>query len=63
MLVQEYLKKKRIFKKVKQKNDLMYQDIYNCICQNKQKIRYIIQHVKPTAQLLFKIRFPKGAPT
>ena len=48
-------------KKVKPKNDLMYQDIYNCICQNTQKkIRFIIHYVKPTAQLLFKIRFPKG---
>ena len=37
MLVQEYLKKKRIFKKVKPQNDLMYQDIYNCICQNTKK--------------------------
>ena len=27
------------------------------------KIRYIIHYVKPTAQLLFKIRFPKGGPT
>ena len=36
MLVQEYLKK-WIFKKVKPKNDLMYQDIYNCICQNTKK--------------------------
>ena len=36
----------------------MYQDIYNCICQNTKK-RYIIHYVKPTAQLLFKIRFPK----
>ena len=34
MLVQEYLKKWRIFKKVKPKNDLIYQDIYNYICQN-----------------------------
>ena len=63
MLVQEYLKKKRIFKKVKPKNDLMYQDIYNCICQNTKKIRFIIHYVKPTAQLLFRIRFPKGGPT
>ena len=37
MLVQEYLKKLRIFKKVKPKNDLMYHDIYNCICQNTKK--------------------------
>ena len=28
-----------------------------------QKIRFIIHCVKPTAQLLFKIRFPKGGPT
>ena len=28
-----------------------------------QKIRYIIHYVKPTAQLLFKIRFPKGGAT
>ena len=40
----------------------MYQDIYNCICQNTKKIRFIIHYVKPTAQLLFKIRFPKGGP-
>ena len=39
----------------------MYQDIYNYICQDIQKkLRYIIHSVKPTAQLLFKIRFPKG---
>ena len=37
MLVQEYLKKSRIFKKVKPKNDLRYHDIYNCICQNTKK--------------------------
>ena len=30
--------------------------------QNKT-IRFIIHYVKPTAQLLFKIRFPKGEPT
>ena len=28
-----------------------------------QKIRFIIHYVKPTAQLLLKIRFPKGGPT
>ena len=28
-----------------------------------QKIRLIIHYVKPTAQLLFKIRFPNGGPT
>ena len=37
MLVQEYLKKWRIFKRVKSKNDMMYHDIYNCICQNTKK--------------------------
>ena len=63
MLVQEYLKKWRIFKRVKPKNDVMYHDIYNCICQNTKKIRFIIHYVKPTAQLLFRIRFPKGGPT
>ena len=49
--------------KIKPRNDLMYQDIYNCICQNTKKIRLIIHYVKPTAQLLFKIWFPKGGPT
>ena len=29
----------------------------------KIKIRFIIHYVKPTAQLLFKIWFPKGGPT
>ena len=29
----------------------------------KKKKRFIIHYVKPTAQLLFKIRFPKGGPT
>ena len=28
-----------------------------------QKIRFIIHYVKPTAKLLFKIRFPKSGPT
>ena len=28
-----------------------------------KKLRYIIHYIKPTAQLLFKIRFPKGGPT
>ena len=28
-----------------------------------KKLRYIIHYVKPTGQLLFKIRFPKGGPT
>ena len=28
-----------------------------------QNIRYIIQYVNPTAQMLFKIRFPKSGPT
>ena len=56
------LEKLRIFKKVKPKNDLMYQDIYNCICQNTKNIEFIIDYVKSTAQLLFKIRFLKGGP-
>ena len=28
-----------------------------------QKIRYIIHYVKPTAKLLFEIRFPNSGPT
>ena len=28
-----------------------------------KNIRFIIRYVKPTAQLLFKIQFPKGEPT
>ena len=31
--------------------------------KTKQKIRFFIHYIKPTAQLLFKIRFPKGGPT
>ena len=42
---------------------MMYQDIYNCICQNTKKWRYTIQYVKPTAQLVFKNRFPNNGPT
>ena len=42
----------------------MYQDIYKLhMSKHKQIRRYIIHYVKPTAQLLFKIRFPKGWPT
>ena len=36
--------------KIKPKNDMQYQDIYNCICQNTKKWRYTIHNVKPTAQ-------------
>ena len=31
--------------------------------KTQKKIRFIIHYVKPTAQLLFKIRFSKGGPT
>ena len=55
--------KKYLRSKDKAKYDMMYQDIYNCICQNTIKLRYTIQYVKPTAQLVFKNRFPKGGPT
>ena len=50
MLVQEYLKKWRIFKRVKPKNDMMFHDIYNCICQNtKNKIHNpLCQTYSPT---------------
>ena len=60
MLVQEYLKNTEYLRsKDKAKNDMMYQDIYSCICQNTTKWRYTIQYVKPTAQLMFKIDFQK----
>ena len=49
--------------KDKAKNDMMYQDIYNYICQNTKKMKIYYQYVKPTAQLVFKNRFPKGGPT
>ena len=42
---------------------MTYQDICNCICQNTQKWRYTSEYVKPTAQLVFKNRFPKGGLT
>ena len=55
MLVQEYLNNKEYLRsKDKAKNDMMYQDIYNCIYQNTKKWRYTNHYVKPTAQLLFK---------
>ena len=44
---------------IKPKNDMMYQEIYTCICQNTRKWRYTIHYVKPTAQLSFKIDFQK----
>ena len=37
---------------------MMYQDIYNYICQKKNN-EDTIQYVKPTAQLVFKIDFQK----
>ena len=44
MLVQEYLKNKEYLRsKVKAKNDMMYHDIYNCICQNTKKNEDILQ--------------------
>ena len=43
---------------IKPKHYMMYQEIYNCICQNTKKWRYTTQYVKPTAQLVFKNRFP-----
>ena len=49
--------------KIKTKNDMMYQDIYNCKRQNTKK-RYTIHYVKPTAQMLLKKNhFLKGGPT
>ena len=52
MLVQEYLKNKEYSRsKDKAKIDVMYEDIYNCICQNtkKMKIYYpVCQTYSPT---------------
>ena len=31
--------------------------------KTQKNVRFIIHYVKPTAQLVFKIRFPKGGPT
>ena len=47
MLLPKYLKKvKNILKvKIKPKNDMMYQGIYNCICQNTKKLKYTIHYV------------------
>ena len=56
-------KNKEYQSKGKAKNVMMYQDIYNYICQNTKKWRYTIQYVKTTAQLVFNNRFPKGWPT
>ena len=56
------LEKKRIFKKVKPKKDLMYQDIYNCICQNTKKwdSLSIMSNLLPNCCLKFD--FQKGVP-
>ena len=53
MLVQKYLKKIKNIEEVKIKSniDMMYQDIYNCICQNtkKMKVYYpVCQTYSPT---------------
>ena len=40
--------------KIKQKNDVMYQDIYNCICQNAKKyedILSILSNLQPNCCL------------
>ena len=41
--------------KVKPKNDLMYQDIYNCICQNthKKDLLSIMSNLQPNCCLKF----------
>ena len=59
MLVQEYLKKLRIFKKVKPKNDVITKTYIIAYVKTQKKIRFLIHYVK----LLFKIRFPKDRPT
>ena len=47
-------KEQRLRTKDKAENGMMYQDKYNCICQNTK-----IHYVKPTAQLLLKVDFQK----
>ena len=46
------LEKIKNIKEGKTEIDLIYQDIYNIICQNTKKLWYIIHYVKPT--LLFE---------
>ena len=49
--------------KIKTKKYMMYQDIYNCICQNKKQIKIyypVCQTYSPTGD---KNWFPKGGPT
>ena len=46
--------------KIKPKNDMMYQDIYNCTCQNTKKNKdklFIISNLQPNCCL--KIDFQK----
>ena len=45
--------------KIKPKNDMMYQDIYNCICQNTKKWKYTIQYVNLQPNWCIKISFQK----
>ena len=45
--------------KDKAKNHMMYQGIYNGICQYTKTWRLAVHYVKPAGQLLFKSRFPK----
>ena len=62
MLGQEYLKKKEYLRKQNRKM-IWCIKTYIIAYVKTQKIRYTIHYVKTTAQLLFKIRFPKGGTT
>ena len=58
--VHEKKNKEYSISKDKAKNYLMYQDIYNCICQNTKKWRYTIHYVKPIQpNCCLKIDFQK----
>ena len=65
MLEQEYLKKKEYLRR-KDKAKKMILCIKTYIIayiKIQKKWTYTIHYVKPTAQLLFENRFPKGGPT
>ena len=45
--VLEKNKEKYLRSKDKAENEMIYQDIYNCMCHNTTKWTYTIQYVKP----------------
>ena len=60
MLVHEYLKNKDYLRsKDKTKNDMMYQDIYNCICQNTKNEDILSSMSNLQPNWCFRIDFQK----